>query len=183
MPLQEITISQTHGRNNYKDTKTKCRLKEITISQTHGRNNYKDTKTKCRLNWGLIEFIDWRYYQSGWYFRPSFVNYCPSNLSLVHLPHPSPPSLSQITVYKDSVWLGGGEGGGSLSCVGDQILQEFNTLFMIDQIQNLQNCYLYSPQTKTQEGRGPLTNKHLPQSPLQVNFFRYPDIRHCFLSV
>ncbi len=27
---------------------------------------------------GVIEFISWRYSQSCWYFRPSFVNYCPS---------------------------------------------------------------------------------------------------------
>jgi hypothetical protein len=25
-----------------------------------------------------------------WYFRPSFVNYCPSTLLLVHLPPPTP---------------------------------------------------------------------------------------------
>jgi hypothetical protein len=25
---------------------------------------------KCRLYWCLIEFIDWRYSQSCWYFRP-----------------------------------------------------------------------------------------------------------------
>ncbi len=29
----------------------------------------------------LTEFIDWRYSQSCWYFPPSFVNCCPSNLS------------------------------------------------------------------------------------------------------
>ncbi len=45
--------------------------------------NYKDTKTKCRLYWCLIEFMDWRYSQSSqacWYFQPSFMNYCTSNL-------------------------------------------------------------------------------------------------------
>ncbi len=50
----------------------------------HGVVNYKDTKRKCRhlKNWPvmglcgrcLLEFIDWRYSQSCWYFRPSFVN-------------------------------------------------------------------------------------------------------------
>jgi hypothetical protein len=56
-----------------------------------------------------------------------------SNLSLVHLPHPSPlpPSQSQSTVDTDHrVWLGGGGSWGLLSCVGDHILQEFNTLFL-----------------------------------------------------
>ncbi len=49
----------------------------------------------------------------------------PLAFSLVHLPHPSLPSQSPITVYKDSVWLGEG-GGVELSWVGDHILQEFN---------------------------------------------------------
>ncbi len=53
----------------------------INRSPTHHELiNCKDTKTKCRLYWCFIEFIDWRYSQSCWYFRPSFVNYCPSNL-------------------------------------------------------------------------------------------------------
>jgi hypothetical protein len=56
----------------------------------HGLINYIDTKAKCRYlkKWSvkglcgrcLSEFIDWRYSQSCWYFRPSFVNCCPSPL-------------------------------------------------------------------------------------------------------
>ncbi len=30
----------------------------------------KTPDPKCRLYWCLIEFIDWRYSQSCWYFRP-----------------------------------------------------------------------------------------------------------------
>jgi hypothetical protein len=30
----------------------------------------KTPNPKCRLYWCLIEFIDWRYSQSCWYFRP-----------------------------------------------------------------------------------------------------------------
>jgi hypothetical protein len=41
----------------------------------------------------------------------------------------SPSSRSPSTVNTDSVWLGGG-GVGELSCVGDHILQELNTLFL-----------------------------------------------------
>ncbi len=54
---------------------------------------------------------------------------------LYGFPHSSPPSQSKRTVYTNSVWLweGGGEG---VDCVADHILQEFNSLF---QIQNLQN--------------------------------------------
>jgi hypothetical protein len=53
-----------------------------------------------------IEFMEWRYSQLCWYFRPSFVNFCPSNLLSGSPPH------SQRTVYTDSVWLGGDGGEG-----------------------------------------------------------------------
>ncbi len=66
--------------------------------------------------------------QSCWYFQPSFVNYCHSNLLSGSTPPPLPPSQSKSTVYTDSFWLGGG--GVELGCVGDNILQEFNTLFL-----------------------------------------------------
>jgi hypothetical protein len=72
-------------------------------------------------------FIDWRYSLSCWYLRPSFVNCCHSNL-LSGSPLPLPLSQSQSTVFTDSVWLGGG--GLMLSCVGDHILYEFNTLYL-----------------------------------------------------
>jgi hypothetical protein len=98
-------------------------------STVHGLINYKDTTTKCRLYWCLIEFIDWRYSQSCWYFRPRFVNYCPPNL-LSGSPPPLPPSQSEYSAYTHSEWLRGGGRGEVLSCVGDHILQEFNTLFL-----------------------------------------------------
>ncbi len=53
---------------------------EILTVSSHGLITYKDTKTKCRLYWRLIEFIDRRYSQSCWFFRPSFGYFCPSNL-------------------------------------------------------------------------------------------------------
>ncbi len=34
----------------------------------HGPNNIKTPNPKCRLYWCSIEFIDWRYRQSCWYF-------------------------------------------------------------------------------------------------------------------
>jgi hypothetical protein len=49
------------------------------------------------------------------------LQYCLSNLLF------SSPPPPESTVYNDSVWLGGG-GGRVLSCVGDHILQEINTL-------------------------------------------------------
>ncbi len=53
------------------------------------------------------EFVDCRYSQSCWYFRPSFVNCCPTNLLSGST---LPLSLCQSTLYTDSVWVGGGGG-------------------------------------------------------------------------
>ncbi len=73
-----------------------------------------------------------QYIQSCWYFRPSFVNYCPSNM-LPSSPSRYSPSLcqksGQSTVYADIVWLGSG-GVLPLSPVGNHILQKFKTLYL-----------------------------------------------------
>ncbi len=54
----------------------------------------------------LSEFIDWRYSQSCWYFRWSFVNCCPSPLfSGSTLPL---PCVNKYTVYTYTVCKGGG---------------------------------------------------------------------------
>jgi hypothetical protein len=45
----------------------------------------------------LLEFMEWRYSQSCWYFRPSFVNYCTSHL--LSGSSPPPPHLCQSSVY------------------------------------------------------------------------------------
>ncbi len=37
----------------------------------HGLITIKTPNPKCRLYWCLREFIDWRYSQSCWYFRPA----------------------------------------------------------------------------------------------------------------
>ncbi len=59
----------------------------------------KKQNPKCHLHWCLIEFIDWRYSQSCWYFPPLLSTVVPLL------------SQSKRTVYTDSVWLwGGGEG-------------------------------------------------------------------------
>jgi hypothetical protein len=66
------------------DTKSKCRhLKNLPVKSLFGR---------C-----LSKFIDWRCNQSRWYFRPSFVNCCPSSFSLVT--PPPPPYVNDYTVY------------------------------------------------------------------------------------
>jgi hypothetical protein len=72
-----------------------------------GLINYWDTKSKCRHlnNWPvkglctrcLSEFIEWRYSQSLWYFRPSFVNCCPYPLlSVSTCPPPLPCELVHL---------------------------------------------------------------------------------------
>ncbi len=99
------------------------------MEEGHGQINYKDTKTKCRLCLCLIELIDWRYIQLCWYFRPSFVNYCPCNLLSGSPPQPLPrfPKSKYIICRQCVAGRGWGE---VLSCAGDHILQEFNTLFL-----------------------------------------------------
>ncbi len=121
----------------------------------NGQINYKGTKTKCHFYWYLIEYIEWRHSQLCWYFWPSFVSYCPSNL-LSGSPPPSPLCKVKNSTVHILQTVCGWEGmRGMLSCVEDHILQEFLTRFRTYKI------YL-SPQTKIYEGRGPQTDKHRP---------------------
>jgi hypothetical protein len=136
-----------HRLINYKDTKTKCRhLKKVTCEGTSRQ----------------VFIRVYRHSQSCWYFRPSFVNYCPSNLlsSSPFLPFP----VSKYSIYRQCV-----AGKGVLSCVGDHILQELKTLYL-----TRFRTYKIArpPQTKTLGDRGPQTDKNLPQLPLQANCFR-----------
>jgi hypothetical protein len=110
----------------------------------------------------LLKFIDWRYSQSFWYFPPSFLNYWPS---ILLFGSPPPPSLCQI----QTVCGWEGVGGGVLSCVGDHIMQEFNTL-------NLTRFRTYKiaapPPKKTYIG-GLRQINTCHKVPLQFNFFRW----------
>jgi hypothetical protein len=66
--------------------------------------------------------------QSCWYFRPSFVNCCPSNLLSGSTFRPDPPfPVSKYSIYRQCV---AGRERGVLSHVGDHILQDFNTLYL-----------------------------------------------------
>jgi hypothetical protein len=139
-------------------------------------NNYKDTKTKCRhqKNWHvmglcgrcLLEFIHWRCSQSCRYFRSSFVNYCPSKFSLIHLP-PFRPSLCQVQYVHctDSVWLG----VGVLSPAGDIILYRRLTLCIWPDSESTK--LLDHPKQNPRRGRGPRQIITCRKVPLQVNFF------------
>ncbi len=136
-------------------------LAQLAIGNYCGRITLKTSN--CCLFWCLIKFIDQRYSQKCWYFRPSFVNYCPSTFSLLHLRHPSPPFQSQLTVYSDSVWLKGW---------GVFVLETIfcrSLSLCSDQIQKLQNCY--TTPNKVLGGEGGLRQINTySKVPLQVNF-------------
>jgi hypothetical protein len=91
----------------------------------------------------VIEFIDWRYSQSCWYFRPTFL-VCLSNL----LSGSSPPSLSQRIVYI----VCGLEGvGGNVELCWRQYSAGVKHSFS-DQIQNLQYCFTTPNKNLGEEG-------------------------------
>ncbi len=107
--LLNLLLGSLHGLINYIDTKAKCRhLKYWPVKGLFG---------KC-----LSKLIDWRYIQSYWYFLPSFVSCCPSNLL-------SGSCVNKYSVYMYTVCKGGG--GGSVGV----------SHYVSDQIQNLQNCF------------------------------------------
>jgi hypothetical protein len=142
------------------DTKAKCRhLKKLTCKGT--------------LQQGLSEFIDWRNSQSCWYFQPSFVNNCPSNL-LSDSPPSSLPCVKVEYMLAVCGWWGCWVGLESSSLATKYVLCELNTL-------HLTRFRTYEiatpPQQKPRRGGG-LCRK----VPLQINFLE-DDILHCFLSV
>jgi hypothetical protein len=87
---------------------------------------------------------------------------------LVFSPPPPPPTQSQSSVCTDSVWLGGG-GVGMLNCVGDHILQEFNTLYL-----TRYRTYKIAlpPQKKSRRGGGLRQINTCRKVPFTCKFFR-----------
>ncbi len=109
----------------------------------------------------LLEFIDWRCSQSCSYFRPLLWTSAPLTFSLAHL---SPPSLCQSTVYHRQCVA-----GWVLRCVGDRILQEFNTLYLT----RFRTYKIALPlPNKNLGGKEPQTDKHLPPSTFTGQFWR-----------
>ncbi len=98
---------------------------------TMDEGTIKTQNPKCRLYWCLINFIDWRYSQSCWYFRPLLWTVAPLPSLLPPPPLPKVNEQYILTVCGCGLW---GGGGGLLSYAVGHNLQEFNT-------QNLQNCY------------------------------------------
>jgi hypothetical protein len=81
------TASQKAESSSHHLTGQVWQPRECSIDQI----SIKTPNLKCRLYWGLIEFIDWIYSQSCWYFWPLLCTSA-STFSLVHL-RPPPPSL------------------------------------------------------------------------------------------
>jgi hypothetical protein len=134
-------------------------------SSDHGLINYIDTEAKCchLKNWpekglcGRCLQSLWRYSQSCWYFRPSFVKCRPTNFLCGSTLPPPPFPVSKYSIYRQCV---AEKGWGMLSPVGDHILQEINILSLT----RFRTCKIAKPpQTKIYEWKGPQTDKHLPQ--------------------
>ncbi len=77
------------------------------------------------LYWCLIDFIDWRYSQSCWYFRPLLWTSAPLSFSLVHL-LPSPLSCMNKYLIQCVTGRGGGDG---IGLCGEH-LQELYTVYL-----------------------------------------------------
>ncbi len=85
----------------------------------------KTPNPECRLFWCFIEFI--------WLvgiFDSALWTIAPLTFYLVHLPLPSHLSKVKVQFIQTMCGWEGVEGGGGFECVGDYILQEFNTLLI-----------------------------------------------------
>jgi hypothetical protein len=96
--------------HSFFNTAKQNRLKCITCD--HG---IKTPNPKCRLYWYIVKFIDWRYSQPCWYFRPLLRTSAPLTFSMVHL-HPPPSPFPCVNKYRPTevcvhtVCNGGGGG-------------------------------------------------------------------------
>jgi hypothetical protein len=81
----------------------------LSVPYPMDQKSVKTPNPKWRLHWCLIEFIDWRYSQSCWYFRPLVWTSAPLTFSLVHI-SPFPVWIS-TWAYIHTVCNRGEEGG------------------------------------------------------------------------
>ncbi len=126
----------------------------------------------------LLEFIDWRYSQSCWYFRPRFVNYWPSNLLSGSPPPPCPFHVSKYSVYRQCV-AGGGGGGGGCWVLLDTIFCWSLTLCIWPDSEPTK--LLHHPNWKPRRGEGLRQINTCHKVPLHVNFLRWRYF--AFLSI
>ncbi len=93
-------------KRHYTSTSIPWTMDQISIIKT--------PNPKCRLYWYLIEFLDWTYNQSCWYFRPLLRTRAPLTFSLIHLSPPLPFPLwisTGLHVFIQCVTGGGGDRG------------------------------------------------------------------------
>ncbi len=119
----------------------------------------KTPNPKCRVYWCLIEFIDWRYSQSCWYFWPLLWTNTPVTFSLVCLP-PLPHVPVRISTGVCVYTVCNRERRGS-GCV-ESIYRSYILYIWPD---SETTKLLYHPP-------GPQTDKHLPPG----KFLRKADI-------
>ncbi len=107
----------------------------------------KTPNPKCSLYWWLIEFIEWRYSQSCWYFRPLLWTSAPLTFSMFHLPPPLPPFPMWIStgvcIY---TVCNGGKGSGC----GESKYRIFTLCIWPD---SEPTKWLYRPKQKPRTGR------------------------------
>ncbi len=96
----------------------------VQLARVMDQITIKTPNPKCRLYLCLIEFIDWRYSLSFWYFRPLLWTSAPLTFSLVHLPPPPPVWIStEVSIY---TVCNGGEG---IGLCGEH-LQQLYTVYL-----------------------------------------------------
>ncbi len=89
--------------------------KVVAIGLNHWLINYIDTKSECpylkiltckgTVRQVLPEIVDWRYSQSWWYFRSSFMNCSPLTfLCIISTPSHPLPCVNKYTVYTYTVY-------------------------------------------------------------------------------
>ncbi len=123
------------------------------------------------LHWCLLEFIDWRYCQSWWYFRPLMWTSAPLTFSLVHLPPSSPfPVWISTEVCSHTVCNRGGRG---LGCV-ESIYRSYTLCIWPD---SEPTKLLYHPKQKPRRGGCLRQINTCRQVPLLVNFYEKSTFR------
>ncbi len=109
--------------------------------------------------------------QSCWYFRPSFVYCCPTNLLSGSTLRPTTPfPVSKYSIYRQCV---AGRERGVLSHVGDHIVTIFCRILTHCIWPDSEPTKLLDHPKKNYEGRGLRQINTCRNVPLQVNFFRW----------
>ncbi len=126
----------------------------------------KTPNPKCRLYWCFIEFADWRFCQSCWYFRPPLWNSVPLTFSWLTSPPPLLPVWINTGVCNYTVCNGGG--GNGIRLCGEHLHESYTLCIWPPKL-------LYHPKQKPRGGGGQINTCR--QIPLQVNFEEKTTLR------